>query len=494
ESRPLEKVATKNLDALKAYSLAVEASNTGDITQSDVLIGNAIDLDSGFARARIELASSQLLQGKRKEARAQLQAALALSDRLATRDKFMAEALLADFTSQRLALQKWKALANSYPDFFRAQGSYGFFAWTYANDFREAIAATRKNAVAQNPNSGTGHYLLGALLNGVGDYPEALKEFAESERLGIRYQNMYYASVFAAEREFEKMPEILARGRTSNTSADRLTTRIFQMSFAIDQGDWSGLRAMLANDDHQRPSLDPGQENMLRDAEVGASMLLGPDAQPVFRRDADGARGRAAAGADHDDDVFSANASLLFRALMASRASNGASTKALLAGLDPDSTNGDFPDLQKLRGLVDAQRALSGADAATAAAKLKTLVDGTELNVTHLLLMEALAGAGDLAGAREQARWLAAQRGRAYAQVSANMAFMPFDVAQSNLALLYDAEYSMKLEESQSARDRLAEFLQRWPVEKSPEWIKTRVSRLELELGSSQPKDSAPKI
>jgi putative peptide modification system cyclase len=486
ESKPLEKVATKNIDALKAYSLAMEVDNSGDTLQANILLGNAISIDPEFARAHIQLAESLLVQGKRAEAKQHLLTALALSDRLATRDRFMAEALLADFTSPRLALQKWKATSSSYPDFFPAQGSYGYFSWTYANDFREAIAATKRNAVPQNPNRATGYYLLGALFTGVEKYPEAQAAFTESDRLGIRYQNMYYAALYAAERKFDRIPELLAKGRSSDTSADKLSSWTFKLSFALDQGQWDKAKSTLIDAESLKPHLDQSQQEILRDVETNAAMILQPSADhagtlqgTIPKPDS------STATMGHDDDLFSRSASQLFRAFVAARSSNAAEATILLGKLDPDSINGDFPDLAKMHGLVLAQQSLASGDAQSAIARLNALVDGNELNVTHFLLMEALAANGDFAGARTQAGWLALHRGRAYAQSSMNAIFMPFDVAQANLALLYGAEYSAKLKEPDKAREQLADFRQRWPTKKSPDWISARVDALEHELTSS---------
>jgi putative peptide modification system cyclase len=483
ESKPLEKVATKNIDALKAYSMAMEVANTGDTLQADVLLGNAISLDPEFARAHIQLAESLLVQGKRGEAKQHLLTALALSDRLATRDRFMAEALLADFTSPRLALQKWKATSSSYPDFFPAQGSYGYFSWTYANDFKEAIAATQRNAVSQNPNRATGYYLLGALFTGVEKYPEAHAAFAESARLGIRYQNMFYAALFAAERKFDRIPELLARGRSSDTSADKLSTWKFKLSFALDQGQWDKANSTLIDAETLKAHLDENEREILRDVETSVAMILQPAADnPGIIQSIVSNPDSSSATKGHEDDVFSRSASQLFRALVAARTSNAAAAASLLEKVDPDSINGDFPDLAKMHELVLAQQSLSSDDAQSAIARLNDLVDGSEFNVTHLLLMEALAKKGDYAGARAQAGWLALHRGRAYAQSSVNAIFMPFDVAQANLALLYDAEYSARLKEPDKARAKLEDFKQRWLSKKSPDWITARVDTLEHEL------------
>ncbi|MBK7012914.1 MAG: hypothetical protein IPH43_09765 [Xanthomonadales bacterium] len=121
ESLPLEKVATSNLDALRLYSMAIKAQAVGDIVQANIQLRSALRLDPGFGTARIELATNLLPLGERQEVSEQLHLALASADRLTARHTLYAEALLADFSSPRLAVEKWQALTTAYPDMFRAQ-------------------------------------------------------------------------------------------------------------------------------------------------------------------------------------------------------------------------------------------------------------------------------------------------------------------------------------------------------------------------------------
>lgn len=113
----------------------------------------------------------------------QLHLALASADRLTARHTLYAEASLADFSSPRLAVEKWQALTTAYPDMFRAQGAYAYFLWQYANDFQRAIDVARRKISEQNPNTGIGHYLLGTLLLGAEDFPGAIEQFGEAENL-----------------------------------------------------------------------------------------------------------------------------------------------------------------------------------------------------------------------------------------------------------------------------------------------------------------------
>ncbi|HET9031397.1 MAG TPA: putative peptide modification system cyclase [Dokdonella sp.] len=482
ESMPLEKVATENLDSLKAFSLATTTSNKGDIIQANVLLKNAIALDPNFSRARIDLAGALLIQGHREEARKQLNTALTSEERLSPRDKFMAEAMLADFVSPRESLRKWKALAQSFPDFFPAQGTYGFYAWAYANDYSEALEATKRNAVAQNPNRGTGIYLLATLLTGREQYSEAAQQFALAESLGIHYQNTFYAAAYAAQRNYKKVAQLLAAGRAADSENTRISLQTYKLAFAIDQGKWDESRLLLDGPDRQRMRLSEENASQLHDAELGTRMILASENE----RSGLGRTDKLLSGQESmqsaDESEYSRNSSLLFRAYMASKYMNDALATKLLDKVDTALTTTDFPDLIKLKAIVDAQRKLSNKSSSVDVQTLNGLVDGTELNVTHLLLMEAFERTGDYRSAREQARWLASHRGRAYTQSSVGSAFVPFDVAQSNLALLYDAEYSSQLGQQESARRALSEFEKVWPLDGSPEWIAARAKTLRAKL------------
>ena len=481
ESRPLEKVATKNLDALRAFSLATEANTKGDVVQSSVLLRNAIALDPDFARARIDLAGALLIQGEREEAKQQLDKALSTEKRLTARAKFMAEAMLADFVSPGEALRKWKALALSFPDFFPAQGAYGYYAWTYANDYSEALEATRHNAVDQNPHRGTGSYLLGVLLTGTENYSEAVQQFKLAEGLGVHYQNMFYAAALAAQRNFKEIPGLLAAGRSDETGSDLLTSQTFRLAFAIDQGKWQDARSMLDAPKVQRVHLSDEQSSLLQDVELGARMILGSGGERGNPGQLSEWLGKKILPGSEEKEV-SRSSSLLFRAFLASRYIGDDTASRLADRVDTKLITKDFPDLIKLRALVDAQGKLSSRSPDLDPEVLRALVDGRELYVTHLLLMEALERKADFRSAREQARWMSSHRGRAYTQVSSSSAFVPFDIAQSTLALLYEAEYSSRLGEVESARRVLAEFDAQWPLDGRPEWITTRARSLQATL------------
>ena len=87
-------------------------------------------------------------------------------------------------------------------------------------------------------------------------------------------------------------------------------------------------------------------------------------------------------------------------------------------------------------------------------------LDGGEPWLAHVALMEAHAAAGNPEAALARAQWLATHRGRAYAEFSTSV-MIPYNVAQSTLALLRTAELQHALGQDPGAA--LRAFEAAWP-------------------------------
>jgi hypothetical protein len=110
---------------------------------------------------------------------------------------------------------------------------------------------------------------------------------------------------------------------------------------------------------------------------------------------------------------------------------------------------------------AEIARASGNPDQAIGA--LTPLLDGTELFVTHVALMNAYAAKKDNASALREAQWLASHRGRAYAEQSPRFVLMPYNVAESDLALLAAAEFAAAAGDKARARQELEAFDRAWP-------------------------------
>ena len=165
DSQPLDRVATGNLDALRAFSLAQQAHDTGKYKQPIELYNEAIRLDPRFAIARAHLARSLLEMDDLDGAVSQLDKAMADSGRLAPRDELYVQAWRGSLTgTQSDTLEKWKLLATLYPDYFRAQSLYAYFSFQFANRFdADVVAAAERADSVRNPHPIPNDALLGSL-------------------------------------------------------------------------------------------------------------------------------------------------------------------------------------------------------------------------------------------------------------------------------------------------------------------------------------------
>ncbi|HNV08408.1 MAG TPA: putative peptide modification system cyclase [Dokdonella sp.] len=487
ESQPLEKVATANLDALRAYSLGYKETSLGDFDQAGILYQHAITLDPDFARARIELGMLYLNLDRNREAQQQLTRALELGERLTPTDKLLAEASMSRLKSPRVALEKWRALATLEPDLFTAQGNYAFLLWTQSNDFAAAIEVTKRNTVEQNPYRGTGHYLLGTLYLGSEDYAQAEQQFEKSAALGTRFQNHMYASVFAARRNFKRAHELLEAGRVSTNSSDKFQDQLLAMGMAADEGNWTAALSPAEQSHPGNSSLDESDASMLADAGMALKLAVGTR---DGRKDLLGQLGTGAAPSE-SSQPSAREAQILFRAWLLAYYGDVKAAKQRLEQLAEPARGGDYPALSKLRALVEATVAARQGQTDKAAQNLKSMLDGTEYFGTHLLLMEMHAERKDFAAALNEARWIAAHRGRAYASTAAGDSFMPFNVLQTNLAQLHIAENALALGKADIARDALGVVRANWKEKDLPDSLSAWMKRLDAASGEKAAEPSA---
>jgi putative peptide modification system cyclase len=485
ESQPLSKVATKNLDALRAFSLAWRAYDDGRRKESIALYEQALKLDPDFALARIELARTYVTTDQETLAREQVRAAAAMRDRLSSRDSLYVDAWVSLFGRPQPALQKWKALATTYPDFFPANGTYAFYAWIWDNDFDGAIAAATKSASQKNPSHTISDYLLGFLYVGKEDFASAQKSFEIATAGGTINRNEYYASMYAAQRQFDKAADTLAAGHVSDVASEDVDTYITKVAMSADRGRWDESLGELKTALREAAAIGPGKANRFRTVELSLSALSTPAAEQLSalksHYDVVGSALKNTEDTGHIDSVFE----MLVTAYVAAKAGDDKLASLALASNLPEARSGDYPVAKQMLAVAEAERARAGGDASRAIALLKPLVDGKELCLVHQALLDAHASAGHNEDALAEAQWLAGHRGRAYAENNVQRMLTPLNVAQSNLALLRAAELSAKLGRADEAKKQAAAFRAAWPDADRVHFVAARLKALEAPKGST---------
>jgi putative peptide modification system cyclase len=458
-NKPLEKVATANLDALRAYSLGQRAYSAENMKDALAFYRDAVRLDPQFATAHMVIARVLLNADQNSEALKQIELAEATPTRLSPRDAMLVDAWKQTVTSPDSSLQKWKLVTEMYPDFYPASGPYSYFAWCN-NRYADAIAAAKLNVAPQNQNSSAGENLLGILYLAEESYTESAQRFQRAINSGYGRTD-YAAVVYAAQRDFRRTNERMNQNKSPGISTIDRSTDIIRISIAADQGRWQDVKTELVYAQSKAEKLGVLHQQRLQGIALGLQSEFG-ESDPK-KLDAY-ARAVAAVKTDNVIDAEQAKFHLLFAAYLLAQTGAVKRANQLLANINtPIEGAGNASPLNNLRMIVAAELARSDGRAQQAVDSLKSLVDGDELFLTHRALLDAYANLGQNEAALAEAQWLARHRGRAYAEYGANQFMMAFNVVQSDLALLRVAELSRDLGKQAESTQALSEFTQAWP-------------------------------
>jgi len=149
QSKPLKKVTTSSLQALKQYSLGVESHLLLDFEQARIHYENAIRLDSNFTAAKASLGNLLFEKFDMNEGRKWLDKAIISIDNLTDREKF---AILA------------------------------FYAVNVENDLDKGIAYTKRR-ISLYPDDPSAHNNLGWYFQKQGHYDMALDEYKRTLKI-----------------------------------------------------------------------------------------------------------------------------------------------------------------------------------------------------------------------------------------------------------------------------------------------------------------------
>lgn len=454
DSQPLEKVATADMDALRAYSRAIALLDARQTEDGRALMQRAIQIDPGFARAHLDLGVSHFGGGDAAVALGHFEESLRHDSRLAEREQKYAAAMLQSARSGgESALELWRTLHLAYPDYFAASGAYAWFLWTSKNVYSESIEVLHSNVSERNPRRGTGLYLLGALHLGLGNVDAAGQWLNEASDAGARFENRILAALPAMGRDYVGAVSIL-NANSSDTLFAREVKEIARASFLADQGDVSGAMERLASV-RQSTNSDRGQRIELS-LSLLALELNGVDAQSEGAPELE-VIARSWPSKATVDSVDLVAAWRLSR--------GGQFDREALSVLMSKPRQQGYEISQRL-ALVEAQQSLADGQPTAALERLLPLVDGSELIALRRLAIEASFAAEDWEAAETHAAHLAGLRGRAYVEPMLIETFLPLNAYWASTALLDLAEaqaHQGKQGESSQSLKRFKDEVKAWP-------------------------------
>ncbi|MBE5316452.1 MAG: putative peptide modification system cyclase [Xanthomonadales bacterium] len=483
DSRALERVTTPNLDALTAYTRARALLLERKLDDAISLLNVSLSIDTEFAAASLELAVIMNDAINREAALTHLERALANPDRLTLRQLRHASAIRATLIdSPASAVEAWRMLTVEFPDYHVGWGGLAWYQWVLLGDSSAAINSVQKNIDSRNPRRSGGHYLYGTLLLAENRFQEAIQQFEAAEALGLKVENRAFAAAYAAQRDFKGASQVLERGTASSLTLRSGAYALAIASHLADRGRIGEARAVLQK---ARRELPEGLGADRRTLAVAQASLLDVEVQSPSEDLIEEASELIAQAAVPSDDRLLTPWMRTSATLLSLWATAHLSDSSRFEDTSSVDVTDDFPELKQRTMLAHARAQRLSGHPELAAASLSRPSSTKPLFATRVELMRALIEAGALDKAEGEAKWIAANRGLAYAEPQAFQALVPYNVFWSTQALFVLAEIEALRSNWSGASVRLEEFLNSVDEAHIAPKLRRRVGELRSEIAEN---------
>jgi ubiquinone biosynthesis protein UbiJ len=477
-TKPLELVTTGNLEALKAYSLGLSARLRAEPVQARALFKEAVRLDPDFAMAYLQLAFMSYVENDAVETRRNLDLALANREHLTQRELLFLEGAEATLADPARSLEKFRLMATLYPDEGRGPYNYAYFAHYDLLRSKDGLAVLEPLLQTKHDRPGSSNYQAGVIYLALNRFPEALAAFERSDSFGIYGWRREFAEAYAAQRQFTDAERVLAQHPDFGDTTAAIEARLVEVSMALDRG---RLDQALATA-RRLEALAGGEAIADLTLQSQSTIVLWlrsyrPDA--AFADDLRTFVRQGIARLPYADSLARRHTifQLMAAAWMAAHTGDAATAREALAATAEDALLASYPANQAMQRAALAELALAAGDAPQAIAILTPGVERDEgLYFERAVLMRAHAAQEQWSEALAWAQWLAANRGRAYAEASSLGVAQPVNVLESSLALDAADYFAERAGDVAAARDAAAQFRQAWP-NPSPEGVALAASR-----------------
>jgi tetratricopeptide (TPR) repeat protein/predicted Ser/Thr protein kinase len=190
----METLSSENLEAVHEYASGLDTLSAGKFADAQAHLSRAVDLDPKFGVAYTIMASAARNQGRFQDAVQYIREAIKLTGRMTERERYRTRAYLYFLTADyQKCTEEYGALLDRYP---ADTGAYTNLAVCLAHQHNipRSLEVARR-AVAILPKRAIYHSNLAMDLVYSGDFAGAVKEAAETVKLG--YVNGYLIEAFA---------------------------------------------------------------------------------------------------------------------------------------------------------------------------------------------------------------------------------------------------------------------------------------------------------
>lgn len=467
-SAPLANVTTKNLDALKAYSLGLQDVANGKGAEAVTLFNQAVTLDPEFAQAYLGLANIYYATSQKAKAHEAVVKATRDLDRLSARERLHAQGYAALFDTPQAMREKWSVSASLYPDDLAGTQNLALVLWQYDNDLAQATPYFRAVTASQHPRRGYAWLDLGDIQLAQEDTGQARKSYAAARQVGSPQIYLDPINLFIATRDFAGADQALVKEDVHHFPFFEVEKQLRTAALNVSRGQLAAARA--AADSAANIADQAKLETSLQRARLAGLAIAFAQGDPQA---ADGLNDyvieelrRLAASATTYD--LSSYTHLSLAAMLALRHDDRSLADRVLATLKPKvQASGYFSLDQPYR--VAACEAGIERDAAQAVSCLEGLLSDRAYYQTRVALLRAYRAAGRNDQALVTARWLAEHRGLATAEFLAEFAGQVPNLLASDMALVEAAELEQKDGKKEKALKLVAQFMNAWkPAEGDP--------------------------
>jgi putative peptide modification system cyclase len=423
----LPNVATPSLDALKAFAIARNVTETSrDRQQALGLYQRALQLDPQFALAHADMARLHAAIDEVAAAKDEWRKALAVPQRLSPQEKLRIELLLQQHEAPAQYYNKVKQYLALYPDDDQIIGQLGTNQWHQLNDFRAAEASFRRALKPEYPRHGVVTYSLGIALLGQGREQEALDAFRKARDLGFTGSGEYYARTYIARQQMDEAGRVYA----ASTNGRQGWQREAGVVVGIDRGEWQRA-AQAAQDWLQYATKNEDVLEILRAKAAIASVAVTAGSGDAKQRIRELMSATAANAAEADGIYPPSSTELdLLAGLLAARQDDLALVSEILKRHQDSEVVRNYPTVSQLHQVVMAESERLAGKPQAAIARLRPLTARDNvLTAAHWALMRAEAAVGNSDAAGDELRWLKTKRGAIFAEATTTEVLRFFNAA-----------------------------------------------------------------
>ena len=246
QSKPLTKVTTSSLQALKQYSLGIENHRSLDFEKAKTHYENAIRIDSNFTAAKASLGNLLFERFDQEAGRKWLEEAIKSVDNLTDREKFSILAFYSANVENDLdkGIAYTKRQVALYPDdpvyhnnlgwYFQKQGKYtmaldeykmalrsnpnmvltnGGVIWLYLENLGQIDSALTwtNHMIKYAPDNPWAYFYLGSCYVGLDELEKAEAAYLKAAELNLNFlmNNYRLAHTYRLQSEYEKAIKVL---------------------------------------------------------------------------------------------------------------------------------------------------------------------------------------------------------------------------------------------------------------------------------------------